>query len=179
MRMLRNDSIFARPRVNASKAIPPLQELLALSIGLRDLYKSARRKTLDAPYSRLHQVFDNHYKEQSRLVDVLIDRLRTLDGVDHVLACDLLQDTQIACAMRSQRTRKRLFHELLEAHESVLSAARPGGTGDGPDDRSWVRDFGVGQVIITNECQSQSICELLLGRINDPSAPTLVAMCSE
>jgi hypothetical protein len=42
-----------------------------------------------------------------------------------------------------------------------------------------VRDFGVGQVIITNECQSQSICELLLGRINDPSAPTLVAMCSE
>jgi starvation-inducible DNA-binding protein len=174
-----SDAAPERAPVKASRTLALLEELLAHTIRLRDLYKSARRQTSDMPTSRLRLVFDDHYKEQIRLVDVLIDRLRMLGGVAHIFAGDLLQGTQISCGLRSQRARNRLFRELLDAHESILGAARPGGAGDGQGERSWVQEFAVGQVILSSELQSQSICELLVGRGNDPSLATLVALPSD
>jgi hypothetical protein len=53
----------------------------------------------------------------------------------------------------------RLLHEFFDAHESVLSAARPH---DSNDDHPWVRDFAVGQVVLTNEQQCESITGVLL-----------------
>lgn len=177
MRIARSDS--ALDHIDSSATLRLLEELLAHSIRLRDLYNSGRWQTSDMPSSRLRLVFDDHYKEQIRLVDVLIDRLRVLGGVDHIFAGDLLQDTQISCGPRSQRTRNRLFRELLDVHDSILSAARPSGTGGGQGDRPWVRDFAVGQVILANELQSQSICELLVGRVSDAALSTLVALSSD
>src|ERR1700677_3113265 len=45
-----------------------LDELLVHSIKLRDLYKSARWQTADIQFSGLRALFDDHYKEQLRLV---------------------------------------------------------------------------------------------------------------
>jgi hypothetical protein len=53
--------------------------------------------------------------------------------------------------LRSHRMRNRLFRDLLESHESILTAARPSGNCDEQDDVSWIRDFAVGQVVISNE----------------------------
>jgi hypothetical protein len=54
-----------------------LEKLLAQSIYLRDLYRSARWQTAAIQYRRLHQLFDRHYKEQLHLVDV------SLIGFEH------------------------------------------------------------------------------------------------
>jgi DNA-binding ferritin-like protein len=179
MRISVSDAASERPQASSSATVSLLGELLADSIRLSDLYKSARRQSSDMPSSRLHSVFDDHYKEQRRLVDVVIDRLRMLGGVEHIFAGDFLQGTQTCCGLRNHRARNRLFLELLDAHDSILSAARPGGTGDAQNDISWVRDFAVGQVILANELQSQSICELLAGRADDPSLPMPVALPSD
>jgi hypothetical protein len=53
----------------------------------------------------------------------------------------------------------KLLHALLEAHDSVLSIARTNGS---YHEHDWVRDFAVGQVVLTNDLQRESIFGQLL-----------------
>jgi starvation-inducible DNA-binding protein len=136
-----------------------LQELLAQSIHLRDLYKTARRQTADVQHCQLHQLFDFHYKEQIRLVDVLIDRIRMLGGRGSVFAGDFVNDTQCPCPRLGRKATFRLVGELLDAHESVLNTAQPTRVSG---DHKWARDFAIGQVVLTNDQQSWSLSEQLV-----------------
>jgi hypothetical protein len=133
-------------------AVTALEELLAHSIQLRDLYKYGR---LHSANIRFHHLFHNHYKEQLRVVDVLIDRIRLLGGSGRVFASDFLQGGRSTCVNRGRWSPAGLMRELLERHELVLSLARPVGR----DDRSWAYDFAVGQVVLTNDLQAWSINE--------------------
>lgn len=130
-----------------------LEELLGHSIQLRDVYKYGRLKTAD---SRFRHLFDNHYKEQLRVVDVLIDRIRMLGGKGRVFASDFLQGAQFSDVRRGRWSLAGLLRDLLDRHESVLNVARPLGR----HDHSWTRDFAVGQVVLTNDLQAWSIGEL-------------------
>jgi starvation-inducible DNA-binding protein len=179
MRNSSSDSAFYITQASASVTLSPLDELLTHSIRLRDLYRSARLQSAEMPSSRLRVVFDGHYKEQLRLVDVLVDRLRMLGGVHHISAGEFLNGSEVFHGLRSHRMRNRLFRDLLESHDSILTAARPSGKCDKQDDISWIRDFAVGQVVISNELQSQIICELMLGRVDHPSVQTPAAMLSD
>jgi uncharacterized protein YecT (DUF1311 family) len=66
-----------------------LDELLGHSIRLRDLHKNARWQTSGLQFHHLHLLFDGRYKEQLRLVDVPVDRIRMLGGAGRVFARDL------------------------------------------------------------------------------------------
>ena len=145
------------------KTVAVLQELLTQSIHLRDLYKNARRQFSCIESRDLRQMLDDHYKEQLSVIDVLVDRIRNLGGAARVFAGDFLQRTQFRHSLRGRIAPKRLLHELLEAHESVLDAARPNGS---DEDHLWMRDLAVGQVMLTNDVQSWAINERLLG--HDP-----------
>jgi starvation-inducible DNA-binding protein len=147
----------------ARKTVALLDELLAHSIRLRDLYTNARWQTTDIQFRHLRLLFDGHYKEQLRLVDVLIDRIRMLGYPGRVLAGVFLQGTQFSYALRGRTSPIRLLRDLLDAHELVLSAARPG-TNSGSQDGPSIRDFAVGQVVLTNDLQSRSIGEQLARR---------------
>ncbi|HTD75612.1 MAG TPA: ferritin-like domain-containing protein [Steroidobacteraceae bacterium] len=136
-----------------------LEELLAQSICLRDLYRNARWQTADIRYRRLRQLFDRHFKEQLHLVDVLIDRIRTLAGGRQVFARNFLQGTQFACALRGNKAARHLLNELLDAHESVLNTGREkGSTMNAP----CAQDFALGQVVLVNDAQSSSISDQLM-----------------
>jgi DNA-binding ferritin-like protein len=141
--------------------IAVLKEMLAQSICLRDLYRNARWQTADIPYRRLRQLFDRHYKEQLHLVDVLIDRIRTLGGGHQLFARNFLQGTQFASALRGNKAASYLLNELLDAHESVLNTARPDGSAV---NAQWAHDFAVGEVVLTNDAQSSSISDQLVDR---------------
>jgi starvation-inducible DNA-binding protein len=136
-----------------------LEELLAQSTHLRDLYKTARWQTADVQHRQLHQLFDVHYKEQLSLVDVLIDRIRMLGGSSSVFAGDFVKDTQCSCLQLGRRAAFRLVCELLDAHESVLNTAQPARVSG---DHKWARDFAIGQVVLTNDQQSWSLSEQLV-----------------
>jgi starvation-inducible DNA-binding protein len=141
-----------------------LEELLAHSIQLRDLYQNARWQTADIQYRVLRQLFDVHYKEQIRLVDVLIDRIRALNGAGGVFAGDFLRGTRLSQLLRGRVSATHLLSELVDAHESVLSAALPSGANDGQVNRSWTHDFAVGQVVLANDEQVLSVREQLMLR---------------
>jgi starvation-inducible DNA-binding protein len=132
-----------------------LDELLVHSLRLRNLYRYGRWQTADLRARRLHHLFDGHYKEQLRLVDVLIDRIRMVGGTGRVLGADFLQDTQFSYALRGRQPLTRLLRELRNTHELVLSVARP----ERQINRSWARDFAVGQVVLSNDLQNWSVSE--------------------
>jgi len=162
-----DDSIIGSPAITrltesetqSFATIAILEELLAQSIHLRDLYKSARWQTADVQHRQLHQLFDVHYKEQIGLVDVLIDRIRMLGGRGSVFAGYFVKDTQCFCLRLSRKGAFRLVGELLDAHESVLNTAQPTRLSG---DHKWARDFAIGQVVLTNDQQSWSLSEQLV-----------------
>src|ERR1700679_2157377 len=72
----------------SSEMVEVLEELLTHSIHLRDIYKNARWQTADLQFRSLRQLFDGHYNEQIQLVDLLVDRIRALNGAGRIFAGD-------------------------------------------------------------------------------------------
>jgi starvation-inducible DNA-binding protein len=172
MRVATNDLIVDSPtstnstagKSETSKTIEVLEVLLAHSIHLRDLYRNARWQTAGIQFRRLRQLFDGHYKEQIHLVDVLIDRIHALNGAGRLFACDFLDRTQFSQIVAGRAATRHLLVELLDAHESVLSAALPTGTHYKQANSSWTRDFAVGQVVLTNDQQILAVSEQMTRR---------------
>jgi starvation-inducible DNA-binding protein len=172
MLVVTNDLKIDRPtgtnspasKSESSRTVEVLETLLGQSIHLRDLYKNARWQTADIQFRRLRQLFDSHYKEQIHLVDVLIDRIRALNGAGRVFAGDFLHRSQFSQLLRGRAPTTHLLTELLDAHESVLSAALPTGTNDAQMNRAWTRDFAVGQVVLANDQQILAVSEQLMHR---------------
>lgn len=152
------------------KTVEILEVLLAHSIHLRDLYRNARRQTVAIQFRRLHQLFDGHCKEQIHLIDVLIDRIRVLNGAGRLFARDFLNRTQFSQSVGGRPSTRHLLAELLDAHESVLSAALPTGTQYGQVNSSWTRDFAVGQVVLTNDQNFLALSEQLMHREGTPQS---------
>jgi DNA-binding ferritin-like protein len=148
---------------DAWKTVEVLEVLLAHSIHLRDLYANARWQTAAAQFRRLRQLFDGHYRQQIHVIDVVIDRIRALNGAGGPFARDFLDRTRFSQLPRGRASTRHLLVELIDAHESVLSAALPAGTHYGQAS-SWTRDFAVGQVVLTNDQQILAISEQLMGR---------------
>jgi starvation-inducible DNA-binding protein len=141
------------------KTVKVLEELLARSIHLRDLYKSARWQTANMEYRPLRQVLDGHYREQIHLVDTLIDRIRALGGAHKVFARNFIQHDQLSRIFRGRTSITALLSELIDAHDAVLSMARPAAANDGQADHSW-----LGQVVLTNDLQMRAISKQLMDR---------------
>src|SRR5438094_10298020 len=60
---------------NACKAsVDNLNQLIADTITLRDMYKKHHWQLAGPTFYQLHLLFDKHYKEQSELVDLLAER---------------------------------------------------------------------------------------------------------
>jgi len=168
-----SNSMVVDPRENpdsaannreSCKTVEVVEVLLAHSIHLRNLYRNARWQTAAVQFRRLHQLFDGHYKEQIHLIDVLVDRIRALNGARRLFARDFLERAQFSQLVGGRASIRHLLVELLDAHESVLSAALPSGTQYGQANSSWTRDFAVGHVVLTNDQHVLALSEQLMHR---------------
>jgi starvation-inducible DNA-binding protein len=168
-RKVRHDSRqISVGNVTADKTVVLLEELLTHTLPVRDLYKTARCQAADIHFRQLRQVFDAHYKEQLRLVDVLVDRICALGGANRVLAGTFLQGTQPTYILRGHLAPSRLLCDLLDGHELVLSAAHSAGANSLQTDASADRDFAVGRVVLTNDLQVHSVREQLSALHGNP-----------
>jgi outer membrane protein TolC len=61
------------------------------------------------------KILDDHYKEQLRLIGLLVDRIRTLGGAARVFASDFLQSTQFCRVLRDPRALNKLLRDLRGA----------------------------------------------------------------
>src|SRR3954468_19348424 len=72
-----------------------LNQLLADTIMLRDLYKKHHWQVSGNTFYQLHLLFDKHYEEQNELVDELAERVQYLGGVTIAAAHDVAEHTTL------------------------------------------------------------------------------------
>ena len=71
-----------------------LNQLLADTITIRDLYKKSHWQVAGPTFYQLHLLFDKHYDEQVELVDSIAERIQLLGGVSLAMAADVAEETR-------------------------------------------------------------------------------------
>src|ERR1700690_31498 len=101
-----------------------LNQLLADTITLRDLYKKHHWQVSGPTFYQLHLLFDKHFSEQSELVDQIAERIMMLGGVSIAMSADVAETTLIPRPPRGREEVPVQISRLLHAHEIILNEAR-------------------------------------------------------
>src|SRR5437868_1723787 len=102
------------------EVIEQLNQILADTITLRDLYKKSHWQVSGPTFYQLHLLFDKHFNEQVELVDSIAERIQLLGGVSIAMAADVAEITQIERPPRGREEVPVQLSRLLEAHQIVI-----------------------------------------------------------
>src|SRR5436189_4311808 len=72
-----------------------LNQILADTMTLRDLYKKHHWQVSGHTFYQLHLLFDKHFKEQNELVDTIAERIQSLGAISIAMAADVAETTMI------------------------------------------------------------------------------------
>ncbi len=144
---------LALDQKTCSDNVDNLNQLLADTMTLRDLYKKSHWQTSGPTFYQLHLLFDKHFGEQGELVDLLAERIQTLGGVSIAMAPDVAEITLIPRPPRGREDAAAQLSRLLHAHEIVLKEARTMARLAAGNDDGGTNDILVSNVIRTNELQ--------------------------
>ena len=139
-----------------------LNQLLADTITLRDLYKKSHWQVSGATFYQLHLLFDKHYGEQNEIVDTIAERIQLLGGVSIAMAHDVAELTRIQRPPKGREEVPVQLSRLLDAHQLIIGqcrglAERASKLGD-----DGTNDLAVSDVLRTNELQSWFVSEHLV-----------------
>lgn len=150
-----------------------LNQLLADSMTLRDLYKKSHWQVAGPTFYQLHLLFDKHFGEQVDLVDAIAERIQLLGGVSIAMAPDVAETTQIERPPRGREEVPVQLSRLLDAHQIIIRlcrtlARRASALGD-----DGTNDLVVSDVLRRNELQvwfvSEHLVNMPLVHAVDPS----------
>jgi starvation-inducible DNA-binding protein len=108
----------------ALASVENLNQVLADTMTLRDLYKKHHWQVAGPTFYPLHLLFDKHYEEQNELVDLIAERVQSLGGVSLAMAADVAETTLIPRPPRGREEVPVQISRLLHAHEIILKEAR-------------------------------------------------------
>jgi starvation-inducible DNA-binding protein len=153
---------IALDEVVCSKSIENLNQLLADTMTLRDMYKKHHWQVAGPTFYQLHLLFDKHHAEQDELVDNIAERIQLLGGISLAMAADVAETTLIPRPPRGREEVPVQISRLLEAHEILLQEARAMArqAADGGDEGT--NDLIVSDVIRSNELQVWFLAEHLV-----------------
>ena len=141
------------------EAVDNLNQLLADTTTLRDLYKKHHWQVAGPTFYQLHLLFDKHYEQQAELVDAIAERIQLLGGVSVAMAADVAEMTLVPRPPKGREEVPVQISRLLHAHEIILQEARAmarRATAAGDD---GTNDLLVSNVIRTNELQVWFVAE--------------------
>ncbi len=141
------------------ESVENLNQLLADTITLRDLYKKHHWQVAGPTFYQLHLLFDKHYEEQAALVDAIAERIQLLGGVSIAMAHDVADITLVPRPPKGREEAPVQISRLLHGHEIVLKEARTMArlAAQGGDDGT--NDLIVSDVIRRNELQVWFVAE--------------------
>ena len=139
-----------------------LNQLLADTMTIRDLYKKSHWQVAGPTFYQLHLLYDKHYGEQAELVDSIAERIQLLGGVSLAMAPDVAETTQIERAPRGREEVPVQLSRLLDAHQVIISEVRK--LADRADELGddGTNDLVVSDVLRTNELQMWFLSEHLV-----------------
>lgn len=139
-----------------------LNQILADTVTLRDLYKKHHWQVSGPTFYQLHLLFDKHYGEQNELVDTIAERVQSLGAISLAMAADIAETTIIPRPPRGREEVPVQISRLLEAHEMLLKEARTMARLAAEAGDDGTNDLLVSDVIRTNELQAWFLAEHLV-----------------
>jgi len=143
-------------------SVEALNQILADTMMLRDLYKKHHWQVAGHTFYQLHLLFDKHYGEQSTLVDALAERIQSLGGISVAVPHDVAEMTRIERPPRGREEVPVQLSRLLEAHEIVLKEVRQAAKKAAEAGDDGTNDLLVSGVIRTHEMQVWFLAEHLV-----------------
>jgi starvation-inducible DNA-binding protein len=143
----------------AQQSVENLNQLLSDTMTLRDLYKKHHWQVAGPTFYQLHLLFDKHYEEQNKIVDLIAERVQLLGGVSIAIAHDIAETTLIPRPPRGREEVPVQLSRLLHAHEIVLKEARTMARLAAEKGDDGTNDLIVSDVIRTNELQVWFVAE--------------------
>ncbi len=141
------------------ESVENLNQLLADTMTLRDMYKKHHWQVAGPTFYQLHLLFDKHYEAQNELVDQIAERIQLLGGISLAMAHDVAETTLIPRPPKGREEVPVQISRLLHAHEIVLKEARTMArlAAEAADDGT--NDLIVSNVIRSNELQVSFVAE--------------------
>ena len=142
-----------------AQSVGNLNQILADTMTLRDMYKKHHWQVAGHTFYQLHLLFDKHHGEQDELVDMIAERIQLLGGISLAMAADVAETTMIPRPPRGREEAPVQISRLLEAHELILKEARTMAKQAVEDGDDGTNDLLVSNVIRTNELQAWFVAE--------------------
>ena len=140
-----------------------LNQILADTMTLRDLYKKHHWQVSGPTFYQLHLLFDKHFGEQAEMVDTLAERIQTLGGVAIAMAPDVAETTRITRPPRGREDVPMQLFRLLQAHELIIEETREAAKAAIAGGDDGTNDLLVSDVLRPNEFQVWFINEQIAG----------------
>ena len=139
-----------------------LNQLLADTMTLRDLYKKSHWQVAGPTFYQLHLLFDKHYDEQVELVDTIAERIQLLGGLSLAMAHDIAETTKIERPPRGREEVPVQISRLLDAHQIIIGECRELAKKADVVGDDGTNDLAVSDALRLNELQSWFLSEHLV-----------------
>jgi starvation-inducible DNA-binding protein len=142
--------------------VAQLNQLLADSIFLRDMYKKHHWQVAGPTFYQLHLLFDKHFDEQVEMVDTIAERIQLLGGVTIAMGGDVAEVTRIQRPPRGREEVPVQISRLLEAHKIIIQSCLDiSDLADKAGDQG-TNDLVISDILRPNELQSWFIGQHLV-----------------
>jgi starvation-inducible DNA-binding protein len=141
------------------ESVENLNQLLADTMALRDLYKKHHWQIAGPTFYQLHLLFDKHYEQQNDLVDAIAERIQLLGGVSVAMAHDVAETTLIPRPPKGREEAPVQISRLLHAHEIIIKEARTMARLAAERGDDGTNDLIISDVIRANEIQVWFVAE--------------------
>jgi starvation-inducible DNA-binding protein len=144
-----------------AQSVATLNQVLADTMTIRDMYKKHHWQMSGATFYQLHLLLDKHYEEQAALVDLIAERIMALGGISIAMSHDVAEMTTIPRPPKGREDVPTQLARLLEAHEIILRQAHEGAEAADESGDDGTNDLLVSNIIRTGEPQVWFLAEHL------------------
>ncbi len=139
-----------------------LNQLLADSIAIRDMYKKHHWQVSGPTFYQLHLLFDKHFEEQVEMVDTIAERIQLLGGVSIAMGGDVAELSKVPRPPRGREEVPVQISRLLEAHKLIMQQCHDIAEAADKAGDDGTNDMVISDILRPNELQSWFIGQHLV-----------------
>jgi starvation-inducible DNA-binding protein len=146
-----------------------LNQLLADTMTLRDLYKKSHWQVSGPTFYQLHLLYDKHYEVQDEIVDTIAERIQLLGGISIAMAADVAELTRIPRPPKGREEVPVQLSRLLDAHQEIITYCR-----ELAERADKLGDVGTNDLVVSDVLRANELQVWFLGEhlVEEPLVKT-------
>ncbi len=150
------------PEGAVQKNVTLLNQLLADSITLYNLYKKHHWQAAGPTFYQLHLLLDKHAEEIEHTIDLIAERIQILGGVSTGMPFDVVEMTKIERPPKGEEDIPAMLARTANAHATIISELREAIEVTDQNKDYGTNDLLVSDVLRTHEMQLWFISQHLV-----------------